>query len=210
MAAGDIKELGRKVGIRITKVYTRYGDKGWTRLAGGKKVSKDHKRVAAYGTLDELNGILGIVRAFCSGQDEGLQAELVELVVWLQNELFDFGSDIATPPKGAENRGVRILEFHVERLEASIDRLNAELKPLDSFVLPGGSLAGAFLHQARTVARRAERILVGLSKEEPVNETHLKYINRMSDLLFVMARWANKRLGVADVLWQRKEGRSSF
>lgn len=195
------------MGIRITKVYTRYGDKGWTRLVGGKKVPKDHKRVAAYGTIDELNGILGVVRTFCSGQNQSNQAELAELLVWIQNELFDYGSDVATPPKEAEKRGHRILDFHVGRLEATIDRLNSELEPLDSFVLPGGSLPGAFLHQARTVARRAERILVGLSKEEAVSEVHLKYINRLSDLLFVMARWANLKLDVADLLWQRKEAR---
>jgi cob(I)alamin adenosyltransferase len=174
------------------------------------KVSKDHKRVAAYGTIDELNSILGITLALEVNPTEDVGEGLKALLVWLQNELFDFGSDIATPPGLAQKRGIRILEAHVGRLEETIDCLNAELQPLESFVLPGGSLVSAFLHQARTVARRAERVLVSLSKEEEVNEVHLKYINRLSDLLFVMARWFNQKSGVGEVLWDRKEGRSVY
>lgn len=198
------------MGIRITKVYTGYGDKGQTRLAGGERVSKDHKRVEAYGTIDELNSVLGIASSLDAKPAEGAGKELQDLLSWLQNELFDFGSDIATPPGLTQKRGVRILESHVKRLEETIDRLNAQLKPLSSFVLPGGSLVGAFLHQARTVARRAERVLVGLSKEEPVEEAHLKYLNRLSDLLFVMARWINQKSGADEALWDRKEARSVY
>lgn len=198
------------MGIRITKVYTRYGDRGQTRLPGGQKVSKDHKRVEAYGTIDELNSILGIALALEANPEEDVGKDLRASLIWLQNELFDFGSDIATPPGLTQKRGVRILEAHVGRLEETIDRLNAELQPLDSFVLPGGSLLSAFLHQARTVARRAERVLVSLSREEEVNEVHLKYINRLSDLLFVMARWFNQKSGAGEVLWGRKEGRSVY
>jgi len=179
-------------------IYTRTGDTGETGLFGGQRVPKDALRVDAYGTVDELNAVLG---AACA---QAVSEELKSLLLTLQSDLFLLGADLATPerPGGRERRteDLRILDGQVARLEAEIDQLNAALGELTSFVLPGGTPAAAALHVARTVCRRAERAAVTLAGGELVSGPALKYLNRLSDLLFVAARYANDR-GAADVLW---------
>ena len=186
--------------VTLNKIYTRTGDKGRTRLSTGETVSKDSQRVAAYGAVDETNACIGLVRLHTQAD-----AVLDAMLGRIQNELFDLGADLATPDRGKELgwEPLRIMLGQVERLEVEIDQLNAELTPLESFVLPGGSPASAFLHQARTVCRRAERCTVTLmdTEGEVVSEAALKYLNRLSDFLFVAGRWANDK-GRGEVLWQ--------
>ncbi len=182
--------------VRLDKIYTRGGDTGDTSLGNGERVPKSSLRVAAYGEVDEANAILGIVRLHVSGADDAVLARI-------QNDLFDVGADLCVPIEEApQTPQLRVTQPQVDWLEAQIDRMNAELPALNSFVLPGGTPAAAFLHQARTVVRRAERVLVGLlaNPDEPVNRLVLVYLNRLSDLLFVMSRFVNE-LGVRDVLW---------
>jgi cob(I)alamin adenosyltransferase len=181
--------------VRLTRIYTRTGDRGRTRLASGESVDKFDPRVEAYGDVDETNACLGLARLHTT-DDPILDAMLARA----QNELFDLGADLATP--GNAEGSLRVLESQVTRLEREIDQLNGELGPLTSFVLPGGSPAAAALHLARTVCRRAERRAVSLAAGEgaSVNPAALKYLNRLSDLLFVASRWANAK-GAADVLW---------
>ena len=183
--------------VTLNRIYTRTGDKGLTRLASGEPRSKADARVGAYGAVDELNACLGLVRQHTAG-DAALDAILARI----QNELFDLGADLATPERPA-HQALRIVGSQVDRLEAEIDQLNADLAPLTSFVLPGGTAAAATLHLARTVCRRAERDCVDLAAApgEIVGEAALRYLNRLSDLLFVASRWANGR-GAGDVLWQ--------
>ncbi|HEY1561450.1 MAG TPA: cob(I)yrinic acid a,c-diamide adenosyltransferase [Caulobacteraceae bacterium] len=184
--------------VLLNRIYTRAGDAGTTRLANGETVSKASPRVAAYGDVDELNAVIGLVRLETGG-DETLDPILARV----QNDLFDLGADLATPPRrdGAPE-ALRILAVQVERLEREIDSLNEHLAPLQSFVLPGGSPAAARLHHARTVCRRAERFAAGFLVED-LSGAHaeaLRYLNRLSDLLFVMARTANAK-GPGDELW---------
>lgn len=184
--------------VTLNRIYTRTGDGGQTRLASGAAVSKSDLRVEAYGGVDEANACVGLARLH-TGDDGELDAMLARI----QNELFDLGADLATPatPDEAPGARLRILDSQVARLEAEIDALNDRLAPLTSFVLPGGTPAAAALHLARTVARRAEREAVRLAEAgEPVSPPALRYLNRLSDLLFVAARWANGR-GEGDVLW---------
>ena len=185
--------------VRLTRIYTRTGDRGDTALATGERVRKTDARVEAYGAVDETNACLGMVRMHTE-TDEILDAMLARI----QNELFDLGADLATPERGLPDGAValRITEAQVKRLEGEIDQLNGELSPLNSFVLPGGCEAAAALHVARTVCRRAERLAVGLADraDEEVSGPALRYLNRLSDLLFTAARWANGK-GEADVLW---------
>jgi cob(I)alamin adenosyltransferase len=190
--------------VRITRVYTRTGDKGDTALVGGRRVPKDSPRIEAYGTIDELNSIIGLARAF-KGESRNAKARrfLDETLAKIQDELFDLGSELATPPDAEYASMYHIGETEVKRLEAIMDRCQKELTPLKSFVLPGGGKVGAFLHQCRTVCRRAERDLLRLSRAEPVSEWPLKYVNRLSDLFFVLARWAAKQAGEREALWQR-------
>lgn len=189
--------------IRITKVYTRTGDKGETALVGGRRVPKDSQRIVAYGAIDELNSVLGIVRATAVREDVSGAADLVAILKRLQNELFDLGSELATPAD-AEYEGMwRTSETEVRELERTIDGCQKALAPLKSFVLPGGGVLGAFLHQARTVCRRAEIEMLRLARAEPVNPLALRYVNRLSDLLFVLARWIAKQAGEAESLWER-------
>ncbi len=192
--------------IRLTRIYTRGGDKGTTALVGGARVPKESLRLEAYGTVDELNSAIGIVRTFLSDYEERLGSDFAwyeERLRRIQNELFDVGSELATPP-GAEYDGMfRIGTEESRRLEVEMDRMQQELAPLNSFTLPGGGKLNAFLHQARTVCRRAERICWKLSREEPVNPRLLVYLNRLSDHLFVQSRWISKRLGEAEFLWDR-------
>lgn len=192
--------------MRITRVYTKTGDKGQTRLVGGQQVPKDHVRIASYGTTDELNAVLGIVRWHNaqSGADAEAVARIDAMLHRIQNDLFNVGSDLATRPEDRWPGMVRVEEADVERLEGWIDTLNEDVGPLREFILPGGGPVGAFLHQARTVCRRAEREVVALLREEPdTDPMAMKYLNRLSDHLFVLGRWAAKQLGEPEHLWER-------
>lgn len=182
--------------VTLTKIYTRGGDRGETSLGDGRRVPKADLRVAAYGTVDETNAVVGVARLHTTA-DANVDAMLTRI----QNDLFDLGADLCTPETGRKAEGaLRIVDAQVDRLEREIDALNAGLQPLNSFILPGGSPAAAHLHLARTVSRRAERLMSELAAAEPVNEAALRYINRLSDHLFVLARHLNAN-GAADVLW---------
>ena len=191
--------------IRITRVYTRTGDGGRTRLVGGTEVPKDARRIEAYGTLDELNAVLGLARTFNEADvaTHPASARVDAMLRRLQNEIFDLGSELATPPEGAYDGMYRVGAEDVTRLEQLIDECQKDLAPLASFILPGGGRVAAFLHQARTVCRRAEREIVRLGREEAVGDWPLKYVNRLSDLLFVLARWIGHQRGEAEYLWER-------
>jgi cob(I)alamin adenosyltransferase len=179
----------------MSKIYTKTGDDGDTGLFGGPRVRKDHPRIEAYGTVDELNAVIGLVRT------HGV-AELDALLATIQNELFDLGAELATPEP--QKFGiVGIGPQAIARLEQAIDRHEADLEPLRQFILPGGTSAAAALHLARTVCRRAERALVTLADCETISPAGVVYVNRLSDLLFVLARWVNRRSGVPDVPWQK-------
>jgi cob(I)alamin adenosyltransferase len=181
---------------RLTRLYTRLGDEGETSLGGGQRVPKDALRVAAVGTVDELNASLGVALAF------GLVPRLAESLPAIQNELFHLGSDLCFLEADKSKHPLPQIEArHVEKLEALVDELNAVVGPLQNFILPGGSVGAAHLHVARTVCRRAERAVVSLAREEPVGEHALRYLNRLSDLLFSMARFENKQRGVDEPLW---------
>ncbi|MBX3303114.1 MAG: cob(I)yrinic acid a,c-diamide adenosyltransferase [Nitrospira sp.] len=191
--------------MRITKVYTRTGDAGKTRLAGGQQVWKDSLRVDAYGTVDELNSSLGIVRVL-NGEaiEPNKQAcQLEDELRWMQNKLFDVGSILATAPGQTFKNMPQVAPSDVTRLEKLIDRCQTHLEPLKEFILPGGGKVSGFLHQARTICRRAERLCVALSKTEPVDPTIIKFVNRLSDALFVLARWVAKTQGEPEFLWER-------
>lgn len=189
--------------VKLTRIYTRGGDKGETSLGDGARVPKHSLRVEAYGTVDEANATLGLARLHLAqlhlaGQEhESIDAMLARM----QNDLFDLGADLCTP-ENAERKagGLRIVQSQVDRLEAEIDAMNAELAPLSSFILPGGTAAASFLHLARTVVRRAERLVVHLSTLEDVNPQAVMYLNRLSDHLFVLSRRVNDN-GAGDVLW---------
>ncbi|PWE16358.1 cob(I)yrinic acid a,c-diamide adenosyltransferase [Marinicauda salina] len=190
--------------VRLTKIYTKTGDKGVTRLGDMSEAAKHDPRVEAYGAVDEANAAIGLARA-ALGDDH----ELAEPLKRIQNELFDVGADLCVPDRGEqlEWEPLRASDAQVERLESEIDRLNARLEPLDSFILPGGSEAAARLHLARTVCRRAERRVTALAEAgEPVSGAVIRYLNRLADLLFVMARIANED-GRADVKWVPGESR---
>jgi len=192
--------------IRLTKIYTRTGDKGLTALVGGKRVPKESGRLEAYGTIDELNAIVGIVRTYVPQYQSKFGAEYTwysEMLRRIQNELFDVGSELATPDD-AEYEGMhRMGEGEVKLLEREMDRMQKDLQPLNSFTLPGGGVLNAFLHQARTVCRRAERVCWILQREEPINPSLMAYVNRLSDHLFVQSRWVAKRLDEREYLWDR-------
>ena len=191
--------------ISITRVYTRMGDKGTTALVGGKRVPKDSPRIAAYGTIDELNSALGLARVF----NEERLAEgdkhrwLDEVFRRLQNQLFDLGSELATPEDAVYEGMFRIGDAEVKELEQLMDRCQKDLEPLKSFTLPGGGRIGGFLHLCRTICRRAEREVLALSRVEPIGEAPLRYVNRLSDLFFVLSRWVGKQLGEREYLWER-------
>jgi cob(I)alamin adenosyltransferase len=184
--------------VRLTRIYTRGGDNGETSLGDGARVPKHVLRVAAYGTVDEANAAIGIARLHVvAGTDANADAMLGAI----QNDLFDLGADLCTPEDGRRASGaLRIAAAQVERLEQEIDAMNASLRPLDSFILPGGSAVAAYLHLARTVTRRAERLVSKLAQTERVNPEALKYLNRLSDHLFVLGRRLNDN-GARDVLW---------
>jgi cob(I)alamin adenosyltransferase len=186
--------------VRLTRIYTRGGDKGQTSLGDGSRVAKQSLRVEAYGTVDEANAAIGLARLHTDGETDAMLARI-------QNDLFDLGADLCTPEEGKRAPGdrkadaLRIVAAQVARLEREIDAMNAALQPLDSFILPGGTEAAAHLHLARTVTRRAERLVCALAAAETVNPEAVKYLNRLSDHLFVLGRRVNDN-GAKDVLWR--------
>ncbi len=180
------------------KIYTRTGDQGQTGLFGGGRVSKDHARIEAYGTVDELNSVLGWVRA---SMVDSPHVATEQILSRIQGELFVLGSDLATPAD-ATVEVPRIADRHILQLENDIDSVDDQLEPLKRFILPGGAIVASNLHIARTVCRRAERRVVSLSGFEPINEVAVVYLNRLSDLLFMLARWANMIEGEAELLWE--------
>ncbi len=189
--------------VKITKVYTRTGDSGQTGLVGGRRIPKNHQRIEAYGTVDELNSILGLVLSFLVQKESSIRRKKLEMIIEaIQQKLFDIGSELATLP-GDEYKGqINICADDIEWLEEVIDAMNEELKPLESFILPGGTPLNAFLHQARTVCRRAEREILRLNQIDLVNPEIIKYINRLSDFLFVSGRWVTETLGETEILWR--------
>ncbi len=184
--------------VKLNKIYTRTGDDGSTGLVDGSRLGKDALRVRAYGDVDETNSVIGLVRLHLENR------RLDDMFSRIQNDLFDLGADLATPlPKSGEadsEYALRMAASQTSRLETELDELNADLEPLNSFVLPGGHPPGAYLHLARTVCRRAERVTVALAAEDSVNPHALTYLNRLSDFLFVAARWCNDQ-GETDVKW---------
>lgn len=185
--------------VKLNKIYTRTGDDGETSLVNGIRVSKHARRPSAFGEVDEANSVIGLARLHCKSESREAADAMLSRI---QNDLFDLGADLATPDTGEP--ALRVTSVQVARLEAEIDMMNANLEPLNSFILPGGSDVSAWLHLARTVARRAERQMTELASEEVVNETAMQYINRLSDHLFVLARNLNEN-GKTDVLWRPGE-----
>jgi len=193
------------------KLYTRSGDDGSTGLFGGERVAKDHPRVEAYGTVDELNACIGLARAACL-DDRAFDRRLIAIFESIQSRLFDIGADLATPEGSRhEDKVARIEAHHVEEVEQWIDEIDSGNEPMTSFVLPGGAELASRLHLARTVCRRAERLMVRLNHQEPVTEHAVVYINRLSDLFFAMARRANRDRGIDDIPWvpHRTDGTTS-
>jgi cob(I)alamin adenosyltransferase len=181
--------------VVLNRIYTKTGDKGETALGDGTRLPKHALRIASYGTVDEANAVIGIARLHVRGEAD-------QMLGRVQNDLFDLGADLCIPETSRRSDGaLRIIESQVERLEREIDTMNAELAPLKSFVLPGGTPAAAHLHLARTIVRRAERLMVELAQNETVSPAAMKYINRLSDHLFVASRYVNEK-GAKDVLWQ--------
>jgi cob(I)alamin adenosyltransferase len=181
--------------VKLTRIYTRGGDAGKTSLGDGSRVAKQSLRVEAYGTVDEANATIGLARLHVDAETDAMLGRI-------QNDLFDLGADLCTPEDGRRAAGaLRIVAAQIARLEAEIDAVNAELAPLDSFILPGGTPAAAYLHLARTVTRRAERLVCALAAGEKINPEAVKYLNRLSDHLFVLGRRVNGN-GAQDVLWQ--------
>jgi cob(I)alamin adenosyltransferase len=188
--------LVRDLFERKMRIYTKTGDKGDTSLFGGQRVPKDALRIEAYGTVDELNSVLGIVRA------DNADTEIDEILAGVQEQLFDLGADLATP-RSSEKKAIKRIETRdSQQLERVIDGLEPALKPLRSFILPGGAPVAARLHFARTVCRRAERAVVRLSRNEDIGEAVMSYLNRLSDMLFVLARYANQKSKVPEVKWK--------
>lgn len=182
---------------RLTNIVTRTGDDGTTGLAGGGRVSKDSPRVWAYGTVDELNSAIGVVRSL--NADPDLDARLRQI----QNDLFNLGGELATPPDKFQKGMPRIEHRQVIDLEKQVEELTKKLGPLQEFILPGGGPVGAQLHVARTICRRAERFCVRLGKEEKIGEFVTPYLNRLSDALFTLARWSNKKAGAKETYWKK-------
>lgn len=181
--------------VRLTRIYTRGGDKGKTSLGDGRRVPKHHLRVEAYGTVDEANAVVGLARLHTTDN-----AAAEAMLGRIQNDLFDLGADLCVPENPEQPGGLRVVQGQIDRLEGEIDAMNANLAPLNSFILPGGTPAAAHLHHARTLVRRAERLICQLAENGPVNPLAIAYANRLSDHLFVLARHFNED-GAKDVLW---------
>ncbi len=197
--------------LALNRIYTKRGDKGETSLAGGQRISKDSPRIDAYGTVDELNASLGLAAMSCkeqAGVDPriGLLAGMIRRV---QHELFNLGSILATMPQDVHPKQARITDAEIAQLEKEIDAMNEDLPALRSFVLPGGTRLNAELHVARTICRRAERLLVALARQESIPPESIQYLNRLSDALFVWSRWANLVLRVPEVLWDPNQSASA-
>jgi cob(I)alamin adenosyltransferase len=188
---------------RLTKIYTRTGDKGLTGLVGGRRVSKDSPRIWAFGTVDELNSVIGLARAFNSKKQTEAGREINAILARVQNDLFNVGAELATLPEDMRDGMPRVGQKEITTLEKLMDELSTELGPLREFILPGGSTTGAALHQARTICRRAERFCVRLEREEQIGKFVVPYLNRLSDALFVIARWANNKQGVKETFWRK-------
>jgi cob(I)alamin adenosyltransferase len=186
--------------VRINRVYTRSGDDGTTALIGGQRVGKDSLRIECYGTVDELNAAIGLVRTALEESKAG--PKLLPIMARVQNELFNLGSELATPDAERRARQPAVAQRHIDALEAEIDELNESLPPLKSFILPGGGWPSSYCHLARTMCRRAERLTVSLARAESVGEHAVKYLNRLSDALFVFGRWAAAQDGIAEPLWE--------
>ena len=199
------------MGNRLSKIYTRTGDDGTTGLGDGSRVAKDAARVEAYGTVDELNSTLGLIRA--SNEQSGTNAEASKFIEntlkWTQNKLFDLGGILATAPGESFPNMPTVSPEDVDHLEHLIDECQKDLAPLKEFILPGGGQISALFHVARTICRRAERVCVTLSKEESVPPELVQYLNRLSDALFVFARWVAKKQGEAEFLWERESAKST-
>jgi cob(I)alamin adenosyltransferase len=191
--------------LALNRIYTKRGDEGETSLVGGQRVPKDALRIECYGTVDELNAFVGM--ACVSAVEAGL-GEMAMILKRVQHELFNLGSILATLPEDAHPKQPRVTEAEVRRLEMELDRMNEGLPQLRSFVLPGGTRLNAELHACRTVCRRAERLLVGLGRQQAVDGVNLRYLNRLSDALFVWSRWVNLELKTAEVLWSPNEAAS--
>jgi cob(I)alamin adenosyltransferase len=190
--------------LALNRIYTKQGDGGDTSLVGGQRLHKDALRIECYGTVDELNSFTGMA---CLSAFETLPA-LGTILLRVQHELFNLGSILATLPEDVHPKQARVTTAEIEQLECEIDTMNAELPPLRSFVLPGGSRLNAELHVCRTVCRRAERVAVRLAREQPVPPEAVQYLNRLSDAFFVWSRWANHQLGISEVLWEPNQSAS--
>lgn len=198
------KQVFNEPRIALNRIYTRAGDDGKTRLVGGQRVAKDDLRIECYGTVDELNAFVGMARVTAAETSANCPAfaEITQTLKRVQNELFNLGSILATLPEDVHSKQPRITQVEVTKLERGIDNANDGLRPLKSFVLPGGSRLEAELHVCRTVCRRAERLLVALAREQSVDAEALQYLNRLSDALFVWSRWVNHMLGAPETLWE--------
>jgi len=193
--------------MRITKVYTKGGDKGYTSLVNGQRVPKNHPRIASYGSVDELNSILGIIRTFLnhSTSADDVKTKLDTMLNKIQNHLFNVGADLATPPESRWEGMIRVGDKDVGWLETCIDELNKDLPELEEFILPGGGFVGSFFHQGRTVCRRAERdILTLIETDQKIDLGPLQYLNRLSDFLFVAGRWSAQSLNEKEYYWSRE------
>ena len=188
--------------VKINKVYTRTGDEGETGLVGGRRIAKEHLRIEAYGTVDELNSVIGLSRSFLAQKEDSLHRDKLDLILEaVQQRLFDIGSELATLPGDEYEGQVKVKEADTQWMEEVIDLMNEDLEPLKSFILPGGTPLNAFLHQSRTVCRRAERAILRLHRGETVSASIRTFINRLSDFLFVCGRWVAVMLNEEEVLW---------
>jgi cob(I)alamin adenosyltransferase len=196
--------------IALNRIYTKLGDSGETGLVGGQRVPKDDPRIDAFGVVDELNAFIGLARVSCQESRQQRLGKLAVILLRVQHELFNLGSILATKPEDVHPKQPRVTAEEVLQLEREIDASNAELAPLRSFVLPGGTRLNAELHVARTICRRAERLLVGLARREDVPAVTIQYLNRLSDALFVWSRWVNHVVGIAEVLWEPNQAASAL
>jgi cob(I)alamin adenosyltransferase len=187
--------------VALNRIYTKTGDQGQTHLAGGQRVSKDSARIECYGTVDELNAFVGMAAISAANLDNASVQALALILRRVQHELFNLGSILATKPEDVHPKQARVTEAEVRQLEIEIDRMNEDLEPLRSFVLPGGTRLNTELHACRTICRRAERLAVTLARDEAIPQETIQYLNRLSDAFFVWSRWVNHVLGVPEVLW---------
>lgn len=205
----DVSETFDQPRLAINRVYTKQGDSGDTMLAGGQRIRKDAARIEAYGTIDELNSFVGLARTSIEKllPTNPEVAPLDSILFRVQNELFNAGSILATLPEDVHPKQARITAAQTAQLEREIDGMNEDLKPLRSFVLPGGSRLNAEMHVCRTICRRAERMCIRLSREEPIDPEMIRYLNRLGDAFFVWTRWASQQLGTPELLWDPNAGR---